>query len=914
MIAEVTAFVDAEALVPATDIGRFEALDLTWRGLECRSADGLEQACSAPSEEASLVSLTAPFVVRTAADGTRVLRWQQFDSAAGAPTPTAMVYKTWDSAVPDRSVAWIRDRLASSGSTWETAEAWRGAAVDLLRAELVASRDFALTPGSGAAVNALEALVHWQAGLDGGVVVLGHELGAEPTETVRALEGYYAGFYPEPDSGLPATGGLDHLMTDLEALIATGGEADRLRSAAEFFYAGYLPAEGRPATTDIELADTLENAPGALTAARYATRALLITGAPRLDALLPAARAELLDPTGDVDGDGLTNESEVARLRLDGSAAADLLGAPPAMAADADGDGLTDDRDACPDDATQDCLTAPSLVADTDLDGTPDALDNCLNTANPDQRDDDVDGVGDACPGLAVIVSPTAHLTIATGRIVDFRSHVTAAGAGRTLAYAWTFEGAAPDRAVPQPGAVYFAEPGTYHVRLRVTSGAEVSEDLRTLTVVGPSLGLPDGLIGAEAATEGLSTALSVVSPQDHGFGPLTAQWTFGDGSPAVEAPGVEGLTVNHTWMANGDYVIGLVLTDSRGASRLITRTVSVADAGPVPDFTYVSAAFDRQLALTDATHSTDAIVSYEWSFGDGTPTAVGPAVTHTWLLPGAYDVTLAVMDSDGTEAHTTVIVHVTGSGIQLFTVAAGDAWVRASYPVAMADPVVVAGPAGTAAADPGAIRIRNVDATGFEVRFAEWSNLDGAHGAETLPILAMERGHYRLEDGTEIEADAFVASGTSLAKVINFARPFVATPRIFTSLQSAEDAAPATARISGPTRKAFSALLNEEELTMGSAHLGEEVGYIAVYRAGNLGNLVVNGATTAYTAPAVAIGQVPVLTGGCRLNLAEDTTFDAEILHKKETVSVLSLLGQCFAQSTSKAELDPFVIRRLLP
>jgi hypothetical protein len=42
-----------------------------------------------------------------------------------------------------------------------------------------------------------------------------------------------------------------------------------------------------------------------------------------------------------------------------------------------------------------DLVTVP--VADADSDTVPDTIDNCLNTPNPDQMDDDTDGVGNDC-------------------------------------------------------------------------------------------------------------------------------------------------------------------------------------------------------------------------------------------------------------------------------------------------------------------------------------------------------------------------------------------------------------------------------------------------------------------------------------------------------------------------------------
>ena len=42
-------------------------------------------------------------------------------------------------------------------------------------------------------------------------------------------------------------------------------------------------------------------------------------------------------------------------------------------------------------------LCPPALAQDEDDDGVPDATDNCTVIGNPDQRDTDIDGYGNAC-------------------------------------------------------------------------------------------------------------------------------------------------------------------------------------------------------------------------------------------------------------------------------------------------------------------------------------------------------------------------------------------------------------------------------------------------------------------------------------------------------------------------------------
>jgi PKD repeat protein len=62
---------------------------------------------------------------------------------------------------------------------------------------------------------------------------------------------------------------------------------------------------------------------------------------------------------------------------------------------DDDGDLILDGNDNCP--TVYDESNNAALCADTDNDGIFDTIDNCDNTPNPDQKDFDGDGAGDAC-------------------------------------------------------------------------------------------------------------------------------------------------------------------------------------------------------------------------------------------------------------------------------------------------------------------------------------------------------------------------------------------------------------------------------------------------------------------------------------------------------------------------------------
>jgi hypothetical protein len=87
-----------------------------------------------------------------------------------------------------------------------------------------------------------------------------------------------------------------------------------------------------------------------------------------------------------------------------------MLGMPGTAAANGDGDGIPDYRDNCPSVYNPDQLDnegdglGDACDADDDNDGVLDVDDNCQFASNPDQADADRDGIGDACDPYTNVV------------------------------------------------------------------------------------------------------------------------------------------------------------------------------------------------------------------------------------------------------------------------------------------------------------------------------------------------------------------------------------------------------------------------------------------------------------------------------------------------------------------------------
>jgi YVTN family beta-propeller protein len=109
----------------------------------------------------------------------------------------------------------------------------------------------------------------------------------------------------------------------------------------------------------------------------------------------------------------------------------------------------------------------------------------------------------------------------------------------------------------------------------------------------------------------------------------------------------------NTAYVANGAEITPINLVTGKPGTPItasaVYQLVVAPDQSPMPVFTAptVTAAVP---AIFDGSASTDpdgTIVSYDWTFGDGTA-ASGAAVTHTYTKTGSYEAQLKVLDNEG--------------------------------------------------------------------------------------------------------------------------------------------------------------------------------------------------------------------------------------------------------------------------
>ncbi len=252
---------------------------------------------------------------------------------------------------------------------------------------------------------------------------------------------------------------------------------------------------------------------------------------------------------------------------------------------------------------------------------------------------------------------------VADNLTVEFNASASNDPDGNIANYSWSFG----DEAANETGVgiehTYPAN-GTYRVVLTVTdNGGKKNLTSKNITVeqtVTPTVKhYPVALIEVEKVTNLTVTVSGWHSYALDSKSIASYAWSFGDASSGSEA------NVTHTYAANGTYTITLNVTDSGGLSNVTSTSVTVAKGVTIVHYPVAVIKVENVTKLTVVVSAwnsyaldSKSIVSYEWTFGDGT-NASGANVTHTYAANGTYTITLTVTDSTGLTNTTHVDVTV---------------------------------------------------------------------------------------------------------------------------------------------------------------------------------------------------------------------------------------------------------------
>jgi PKD repeat protein len=232
---------------------------------------------------------------------------------------------------------------------------------------------------------------------------------------------------------------------------------------------------------------------------------------------------------------------------------------------------------------------------------------------------------------------------------------------GSIVSYAWDFGDTATSTEM-NPAHTYAAS-GSYTVTLKVADNQGLTGTAMTTVTVG-SVGSQQPPVaranGPYMGSVGMIVNFNSSGSEDPDGMIESYEWDFGDGEI------ITGFSdgVSHAYAQSGSYTVTLKVTDNDGLMDMetTTATIGMGNLAPVAEVKgpYVGRANDEiQFYGSQSLDQDGSIVTYAWSFGDGTVESDSNATpTHSYSSIGIYNVTLTVTDNTGAvDADSTTVL-----------------------------------------------------------------------------------------------------------------------------------------------------------------------------------------------------------------------------------------------------------------
>jgi len=254
--------------------------------------------------------------------------------------------------------------------------------------------------------------------------------------------------------------------------------------------------------------------------------------------------------------------------------------------------------------------------------------------------------------------------TVNRTQVITFNASASYDPDGTIVSYFWAFGDGTNATGIVATHS--YANAGNYTVTLTVTDNDNAASSTFIVITVVNQPPVANFTTSATTVYTGDSVTFNASSSYDPDGTIVSYSWTFGDGTNAT------GITVTHSYAENGTYTVTLTVTDNDGATASTSATTTVLNRSPVASFTSSPTGPYTGSSVTfnaSASYDPDGIiVSYFWTFGDGT-NGTGMIATHSYVENGTYTVTLTVKDNDGaTATNTTTLTVLNRSPVASFT------------------------------------------------------------------------------------------------------------------------------------------------------------------------------------------------------------------------------------------------------
>lgn len=273
----------------------------------------------------------------------------------------------------------------------------------------------------------------------------------------------------------------------------------------------------------------------------------------------------------------------------------------------------------------------------------------------------------DGCSGqqeinydLQVFDPPVADFTISgNGCVTSPVSFIDNSNTGgRPVIYRYWDFGDATTAASNNPVHTYIA-PGSYPVSYSLITDVGCLSD--TTTHVVALSNPPSSMFSISSPRcKGKTITFSDQSTTTGGAIISKWYWDFGDGSPIVTA--LTNANQEHTYAIAGTYTVTLKTETTTGCQSPVYPIPVIVSENPVAGFTFPNiclpagaAQFNNTSTIPDGTQ---ALLTYSWNFGDGSPAISIQHPLHYYTGTGPYGVTLTVTSNNGCITDTTQLVN----------------------------------------------------------------------------------------------------------------------------------------------------------------------------------------------------------------------------------------------------------------
>jgi hypothetical protein len=164
----------------------------------------------------------------------------------------------------------------------------------------------------------------------------------------------------------------------------------------------------------------------------------------------------------------------------------------------------------------------------------------------------------------------------------------------------------------------------------------------------------------------GSSTNFDAGASSDPDQDIITYTWNFGDNTPPVTGDA----QISHLYASLGTYQVILKVQDNLGGASFDTTTAVISNnlfpiveihASEVSVIGACTNTYQIDFVIDTAEDPDGSVAGYDWDFDDGSPHSnSSTSVSHTFAVPGVYDVKLWVTDNEGARGVDSIRISLT--------------------------------------------------------------------------------------------------------------------------------------------------------------------------------------------------------------------------------------------------------------